>query len=103
MILITGATGNFGHENKTYNLTNNTSVGFEQIVTYISEALGKEVNYNTTDVESFKATFKKSGVPDMYMGMFIMWGTAVAEGMMDKEDNVPESLHLRSLQPALLR
>ncbi len=80
-----------GHENKTYNLTNNTAVGFKQIATYISEALSKEVSYNSPDVEEFKAILEKSGVPEMYIGMFIMWGTGVAEGMMDLEDSTLES------------
>ncbi|QNF34488.1 SDR family oxidoreductase [Adhaeribacter swui] len=81
-----------GHVNKTYALTNNTSVSFEQIATFISEALGKEVKYLSPDVEAFKAILEKAGVPEMYIGMFIMWGTAVAEGMMDLEDNTLESL-----------
>lgn len=81
-----------GHENKTYNLTNNISVGFEEIAKYISEALGKEVSYDSPDVERFKAIMEKAGVPDMYIGMFVMWGTAVAEGMMDVEDITLESL-----------
>ncbi len=81
-----------GHENKIYNLTNNTSIGFEQIATYIAEALGKEVNYNSPDIEEFKAILEKSGVPEMYIGMFIMWGTGVAEGMMDLEDTSLEFL-----------
>ena len=81
-----------GHENKTYNLTNNTAVGFKQIAAYISEALSKEVNYSSPAVEEFKAILEKSGVPEMYIGMFIMWGTGVAEGMMDLEDNTLETL-----------
>ncbi|RAU83088.1 SDR family oxidoreductase [Pontibacter arcticus] len=81
-----------GHENRTYNLTNNTSVGFEKIATYISEALGKEVSYITPEVETFKTILEKAGVPEMYIGMFIMWGTALGEGMMDLEDNTLESL-----------
>jgi len=81
-----------GHENKTYNLTNNTSEGFEQIAAYLSEVLRKEVRYHTPDAGTFKVLLEKSGVPEMYIGMFIMWSTAVAEGMMDVEDNVLESL-----------
>ncbi len=81
-----------GHENKTYRLTHNASVGFEQIAAYISEALDKKVSYNSAGVETFKAILQKSGVPEMYVGMFVMWGTAVAEGMMDLEDMTLESL-----------
>ncbi|RNI27257.1 SDR family oxidoreductase [Rufibacter immobilis] len=81
-----------GHENKTYNLTNNTSVGFEEIAQYITAALGKDIHYSSPNVEDFKAILGKAGVPDMYIGMFVMWGTAVAEGMMDVEDTTLESL-----------
>ncbi|MDO1450711.1 SDR family oxidoreductase [Rhodocytophaga aerolata] len=81
-----------GHENKTYHLTNNLSVGFEQIATYISQALNKEVNYSSPDIEEFNAILEKSGVPQMYIGMFGMWGTGVAEGMIDLEDNTLEIL-----------
>ncbi|GAB3820951.1 SDR family oxidoreductase [Pontibacter rugosus] len=81
-----------GHENKTYKLTNNVSVGFGQIATDISETLGKEVSYISPEVETFKAILEKAGVPEMYINMFIMWGTAVAEGMMDLEDDSLESL-----------
>jgi NAD(P)H dehydrogenase (quinone) len=81
-----------GHENKTYKLTNSTSVGFKQIASYISEALGKEISYNSPNVEEFKAILEKAGVPERYIGMFIMWGTGVAQSMMDVEDNALETL-----------
>jgi len=81
-----------GHENKTYSLTNNTSVGFEQIATYISESLSKKVRYISPDVEDFKSILAKAGVPEIYIGMFVMWATGIAEGMMDLEDNSLETL-----------
>ncbi|MBC3542421.1 SDR family oxidoreductase [Rufibacter sediminis] len=81
-----------GHENRTYNLTHNASVGFEEIANYISEAVGQEIKYLSPKVEEFKAILEKAGVPELYIGMFVMWGTAVAEGMMDLEDTTLESL-----------
>ncbi|WP_066834610.1 SDR family oxidoreductase [Rufibacter ruber] len=81
-----------GHENKTYPLTNTTSVGFEQIAAYISEVLGKKVTYVSPAVEDFKAILAKAGVPDLYIGMFTMWGTGIAAGMMDLEDTTLEIL-----------
>ena len=80
-----------GHDNKTYHLTNNLSVGFKQIAKYISEALNKEITYKSPDAEEFKAILEKAGVPAMYIGMFMMWGNGVAEGMMDLENNTLES------------
>ncbi|MCE7054281.1 SDR family oxidoreductase [Algoriphagus sp. AGSA1] len=81
-----------GHENKTYKLTNNTSVGFSEIAKYFSAELGKNVQYHSPDVEDFKTILQTAGVPEMYIGMFVMWGKAVAEGMMDLEDNTLESI-----------
>ena len=81
-----------GHENKTYTLTHNASVGFEKIANYLSAAMNKDIRYHSPDPESFKAMMEKAGVPAMYIGMFSMWGTAIAEGMMDLEDTTLESL-----------
>ena len=81
-----------GHENKTYNLTHNTSVGFEEIAKYLSEALHKDIRYNSPDSEEFNTILEKAGVPAMYIEMFVMWGTAISEGMMDLEDTTLELL-----------
>ena len=74
------------HENKTYILTNTESVGFEEIAKDISSALGKEVSYQSPPVDEFKSILQKAGVPGMYIGMFVIWGMAVAQGMMDLKD-----------------
>jgi NAD(P)H dehydrogenase (quinone) len=76
-----------GHEHKTYGLTNTTSVSFRDIGAYLSVAIGKEVTYQSPTVEEFRSTLKQFGVPDIYIGMFTMWGLAVAQGVMDIEDN----------------
>jgi len=81
-----------GHENKTYLLTNNSSVSFKQIANYISGALCKEVTYYSPDIEEFKVMLEKAGVPQMYIDMFVKWGTGIAEGIMDLEDNTLEVL-----------
>lgn len=81
-----------GHENKTYNLTNNTSVSFEQIASFISIEIGKSVVYTSPNVKEFKVIFENAGVPEPYIEMLRMWGAGVAEGMMDKEDSTLESL-----------
>lgn len=76
-----------GHENKTYTLTNTESVDFDTIAQDISKALGKKIEYKSPDVNEFKTMLEKAGVPEMYIGMFVMWGTALAQQTMDKEDN----------------
>ena len=75
-----------GHENKTYTLTTTESVGFEEIAKDISSALGKVVSYQSPSVDEFQSILQKAGVPDMYIGMFVMWGTGIAHGMMDFKD-----------------
>lgn len=75
------------HKNKTYSLTNTESIGFNTIAQDISEVLNKKVKYTSPDINEFKAIMEKAGVPEMYIGMFTMWGTALAEQTMDKEDD----------------
>lgn len=81
-----------GHENKSYVLTNKVAIGFERIAAYISETLGKDIKYTVPDVKTFSENLKESGVPDMYINMMTMWGTAIAEGTMDIEDSTLELL-----------
>ena len=47
---------------------------------------GQDVYY-PPPVEEFQATLKQSGVPDIYIGIFTTWASAVAQGMMDVEDS----------------
>lgn len=75
-----------GHENKTYSLTNTESVSFEEIAKDMSGTLGKEIHYQSPSVVEFESTLKQFGVPDLYIGMFIMWATAQAQGALDVED-----------------
>lgn len=75
------------HKNKTYSLNNIESIGFNAIAQDISEVLNKKVKYTSPDVNEFKAIMEKAGVPEMYIGMFTMWGTAIAQQTMDKEND----------------
>lgn len=89
------------HRNKTYSLTNTESIGFNTIAQYISEILNKKVKYISPDANEFKATMEKAGILEMYVAMFTMWGKAIAQQTMDKEDNTlsnflrrkPTSMH----------
>ena len=76
-----------GHENKTYTLTNSLSASFYDIAAAISVASGKEISYQSPPTDEFQATLKQFGVPDLYIGMFSMWASAVAQGAMDVKDN----------------
>jgi NAD(P)H dehydrogenase (quinone) len=75
------------HENKTYQLTNSQSITFYEIADALSISLAKEVKYNSPSVDEFETLLRKAGVPDLYIGMFTMWGSALAQGTMDVEDD----------------
>lgn len=74
------------HENKIYALTNTESVSFDKIATDLSATLGKEITYSSPPVDEFESILKKAGVPDLYIGMFMMWAVAQAQDALDVED-----------------
>ncbi|MBE7177022.1 MAG: SDR family oxidoreductase [Mucilaginibacter polytrichastri] len=75
-----------GHENRIYPLTNTRSVSFQDIAGGLSALSGKEIRYQSPAVHDFEAMLKSYEVPDQYIGMFSMWGTALSQGTMDVED-----------------
>ena len=75
-----------GHENKTYVLANTEATSFQDIARDLSGTLGKEVDYQSPPVAAFQAILKQVGVPDLYIGMFTTWASAVAEGILDVQD-----------------
>ncbi|KQS35637.1 SDR family oxidoreductase [Pedobacter sp. Leaf194] len=75
------------HENKVYQLTNTEAVTFDDIADALSIQLAKGVKYHSPTLNEFEMLLRKLGIPDLYIGMFTMWGTAVAQGTMDLEDN----------------
>ncbi len=76
-----------GHENKTYPLTNTESVSFAEVAQAISAILEKTVHYQSPSITEFEAMMKQFGVPDLHIGMFIMWAEAIRQGTMDLQDN----------------
>ncbi|TDN36819.1 SDR family oxidoreductase [Hymenobacter sp. UV11] len=75
-----------GHKNQTYVLANTEATSFQAIAKDLSGSLGKDVRYQSPPVEEFQAILQQAGVPEMYIGMFTMWASAVAQGMMEVED-----------------
>jgi NAD(P)H dehydrogenase (quinone) len=78
------------HDNKTYQLTNTEAVNFAAIANALSIKLGREVEYSSPSIQEFEALLRNHGVPDLYIGMFTMWGSALAQETMDVEDNTLE-------------
>ncbi|WP_216820714.1 Rossmann-fold NAD(P)-binding domain-containing protein [Cnuella takakiae] len=80
-----------GHQNKTYPLTNITSVSFSDIAKEMSAVLGKEVEYKSPSVTQFEDIMKEAGVPQVYIGMFTMWATAETQDALELEDETLSS------------
>ncbi|TCC89978.1 SDR family oxidoreductase [Pedobacter hiemivivus] len=80
-----------GHEKQIYSLTNSTSVSFSEIAKAIGDQLGKDVKYQSLEVDLFESKMKQFGVPDLYIGMFTMWAMAQAQGTMDVVDDTLEA------------
>jgi NAD(P)H dehydrogenase (quinone) len=79
-----------GHENKLYELTNTQVVSFFDIANALSNAFGKAVTYQSPSVDEFESILKSFGVPDLYVGMFTMWASAIKEGALDVVDDTLE-------------
>jgi NAD(P)H dehydrogenase (quinone) len=79
-----------GHENKLYELTNTQVVSFFDIANAVSNAFGKAVTYQSPSVDEFESILKSFGVPDLYVGMFTMWASAIKEGALDVVDDTLE-------------
>jgi NAD(P)H dehydrogenase (quinone) len=75
-----------GHENKTYVLAGPEATSFQDIAQDLSESLGKDIWYQSPAVEEFQAMLQQAGVPEVYIGLFTMWASAVAQGMLEVED-----------------
>jgi NAD(P)H dehydrogenase (quinone) len=68
-------------------LANTEATSFQDIAQALSSSLGKDIHYQSPPVEEFQATLQQAGVPEVYIGMFVMWASAVAQGMMEVEDS----------------
>jgi NAD(P)H dehydrogenase (quinone) len=76
-----------GHENKTYILTNTEATSFQDIAQHLSGHLGKHIDYQSPPVEEFQAILTQGGIPQGYIGLFTLWASAVAQGMLEVEDS----------------
>ncbi len=69
-----------GHENKIYEITGSKAISYADIAAIITATTGKQVNYVSPTVEAFKEELTKVGVPDIYIGLFAGFSTAVKDG-----------------------
>ena len=81
-----------GHENKSYDITNNQAVSFSEIAADISKASGKMITYISPSPEEYIKTLSAAGVPVEYVGMFAGFGESFKQQELDQTNNVIESL-----------
>jgi len=72
-------------------LANTAATSFQQIAQDLSANLGKDIRYQLPLGEEFQAILQQVGVPEVYIGLFVTWASAVAEGMMEVEDSTLET------------
>jgi NAD(P)H dehydrogenase (quinone) len=81
-----------GHENKSYDITNNKAVSFSEIASDISKVSDKKINYVSPSHEEFIKTLSSAGVPMEYTEMFAGFGEGFKQGELDQTNNFIETL-----------
>jgi NAD(P)H dehydrogenase (quinone) len=69
-----------GHENKTYELSGDTSFGFAEYAAEIAEQSGKEIAYNAVPVEVYSGILAGAGVPEGLVAVLAGVDTSIEKG-----------------------
>ncbi len=75
-----------GHENRTYSFSNTENVSFQQNADILGELKGKDIQYISPDVKTYKDTLSKAGVPVEYAELFTGFGEAIQQGEFTSEN-----------------
>ena len=81
-----------GHENKIYDFTGETGYSYGDIAQILSEITEKEIKYISPTPDEFTKTLLEAGVPQAYIGLFIGFSQAIAQGEFSKTGNQLEQL-----------
>lgn len=81
-----------GHENKTYEITNDVAVSMNEVASEISSIMGKTINYISPTQEEYIATLSGAGVPMEYVGMFAGFAEAFKQEEFSETNNLIETL-----------
>lgn len=81
-----------GHENKVYDITNEQTVSFSDIASYISQSTGKPIKYVSPAREEYIKTLSNAGVPKVYVNMFAGFAEAFKQQEFDKTNHFIETL-----------
>ncbi|MBC6998097.1 SDR family oxidoreductase [Cytophaga sp. FL35] len=81
-----------GHENATYLLSNPDVVSYNYIARILTDITGKEIKYQSPEVADFEKALKDQNVPDEYVGLFVGFSIAQAQGELALQDPSLEQL-----------
>ncbi|KAF2518956.1 SDR family oxidoreductase [Flavobacterium salilacus subsp. salilacus] len=81
-----------GHENKVYDITNETAVTFQDITNVITKITSKEITYVSPSSEEYIDTLTKAGVPAGYIHMFAGFAEAFKQNEFDAVNNKIETI-----------
>jgi len=71
-----------GHAGRTYELAGDPSFSLAELVTVVSEAAGKPIDYQNLTAEEFKAAAIRAGVPEMFATILSDTDAGVAKGAL---------------------
>jgi NAD(P)H dehydrogenase (quinone) len=72
-----------GHENQSYNISNDTSYSFHDIAKILSDLSGKTIQYVSPDAEEFGTALAAAGVPAGAIQMTAGFSVAIAHDEFD--------------------
>lgn len=72
-----------GHENQSYNISNDASYSFHNIAKILSDLSGKTIQYVSPDAEAFNSALAAAGVPAEAIHMTAGFCVAMAQGEFD--------------------
>lgn len=81
-----------GHENKTYEISVNTSYSYADIANILTSVTGKTIRYVSPVPEEFRTTMLNAGVPKEYIGVMVGFSEAIRQGEFDIPDPTLEML-----------
>jgi NAD(P)H dehydrogenase (quinone) len=71
---------NQGHENKSYNIANETAWSFQDMADILSELAGKQVSYTNPDHGSYIDSLKAAGLPELKVRAASLFSAAMRNG-----------------------
>jgi NAD(P)H dehydrogenase (quinone) len=81
-----------GHENQSYEISNDTSYSFHDIAKILSDLTSKPIQYVSPDAEEFGTALAAAGVPAGVIEMTAGFSVAIAQGEFDFPASTLEKL-----------